>query len=480
MLKKIYSIAILTLATVAFTSCESLILIKESDFIAGETALRTVKNNESLLMSAYGTLGTEMNIQMNGVFSDELKPGDFYARQSTHEWQYNYDDVSIRDDYTAITPNYQIIDRVNRVLEALPNAVEEEPSDAQLMNKIKGEALFLRAYAHFELFRYYSDNYSDNGLAMPYMEEPSLETHERIGMKEYFTLLLRDLNESKSLLPNDLNDPNRANRLGAVGLHARVALYMNNWADAVQYSTEYINAIPLATGDEFLAMWKDENVAEQAFRLPRTTSSRVGSRFRGLFTRNAEGELVLPSSTSWIPSQKLVKSYSENDLRLDAYITDEPLYTEAGRPFSHIVNKYSGTGYATGNENVANLKVFRTGEMYLIRAEAHAESNDLASATKDLNALRAARITNYEDETFGSTSEIVKAIIDERFKELAFEGHRFWDLKRKGMSIDRWEEDAPSQDGAHLSAGNFRFVFPIPRPEMLANTKMVQNPGYGS
>ncbi|MBX2951871.1 MAG: RagB/SusD family nutrient uptake outer membrane protein [Leadbetterella sp.] len=483
MFKKIYNIVLLSLVTVVFSSCEDLINIKETDFIAGETALRTVKNNESLLIGAYANLGTEMNIRLNGVFSDELKQGDFYNAQSTHEWKYNYDDIGIRDNYQAHVVNYQIIDRVNRLLQALPNAIEETTSDADLKSRVKGEALFLRAYAHFELFRYYCDNYSESGLAMPYMELPSLETFGRLGMKEYFDKILKDLNESKSLLPNNLTDKNRASKLAATALHARIALYMRNWNDAITYSTEYIQALPLATGADFEALWKDASTTEVAFKLARNSGNRVGGIYRGVFTKNSSGKLDLPSSTSWIPSSKLYTSYSADDIRGKVYVIDEPLYKAAGRPFSYIVNKYAGTGYATTNENVADLKVFRTAEMYLIRAEARAETNAYTganSAESDLNALRAARITGYKNVTLTSKDQAISEIMNERFKELAFEGHRFWDLKRRGLPVERLDADAPSGDSKTLAAKNFRFILPIYITEMQANPKMVQNPGYAN
>jgi hypothetical protein len=66
----------------------------------------------------------------------------------------------------------------------------------------------------------------------------------------------------------------------------------------------------------------------------------------------------------------------------------------------------------------------------------------------------------------------------ERFKELPFEGHRFWDLKRRGLPVQRIGTDAPSATGATLAGGNFRFTLPIPQVEMQANKLMVQNPGY--
>jgi hypothetical protein len=146
-----------------------------------------------------------------------------------------------------------------------------------------------------------------------------------------------------------------------------------------------------------------------------------------------------------------------------------------------MVNKYAGGTYGAANENVANGKVFRTGEMYLIRAEARAELNSFTganSAESDINELRAARIANYVNVTFASKQAAIDAIMLERFKELAFEGHRFWDLKRRGLPVERLPGEAPSALGTTLPANNFRFVLPIPGLEMQTNPLMVQNPGY--
>lgn len=462
-------------------SCKKLIELKETDFIDEAKALSTVPKCEQGVIGAYAGFGTEMAIRLNGVFSDELKPGDFYASTSTHEWQYTSNDISIRDNYTATTAYYYIVDRVNRVLRALPDAAAVGANDEALRSKLKGEALFLRAYCHFELYRYYCANYDPSGLAMPYMETPDLAPHARIEMAPFFEKLEADLAEAKTLLPNNLTDIFRATRLAAVGLSARVALYKKEWANAITHSTEYINAIPLATGADFLGIWTDANSREQAFKLKRTNASRVGNWYRGLFTKSGS-DTVAPAAISWIPSEKLYQAYdSANDIRHGAYLRYEPLLKKvAGKPFK-IVHKYAGTGYTSNNENVADIKMMRTAEMYLIRAEARAESGTFTganSAESDINALRAARITGYVDEVFASKDAAITAIVQERFKELAFEGHRFWDLKRRELSIDRWAQDAPTAAGLTLSANNFRFILPIPQSEILANTLMEQNPGY--
>src|SRR5690606_19363276 len=458
--------------------------IEETDFIGGSAALRTVANNESLLMGAYEALGTEMAIRLNGVFSDELRVGEFYNAQTTHEWLYAPADIGLRDNYTATTPLYRVIDRANRVLEALPDAIAESDADEALRERVRGEALFLRAFSHFELFRYYCGNYDAEGLGMPYMELPSLDNQARIGMGEYFEKMLRDINEAKPLLADDLSDIYRANRLSAVALHARVALYMRQWNDAITYATEYIEAIPLSSREDFPGIWTDDNDNELSWKLNRTTANRVGSIYRSLFTRNSSGALVVPSTISWTPSNKLWDAFDqENDVRFGAYLIDEPLLAAVANKPHRLVNKYAGTGYATTNENVADLKIFRTAEMYLIRPEARSESGAFSGvrrAESDINELRMKPSDGYENVTFASSDEAIEAVLFERFKELAFEGHRFWDLKRRELPVVRTGDDVPSNQGTTLPANHFRFVLPIPQPEIQANPLMEQNPGYGS
>jgi hypothetical protein len=456
-------------------SCKKIINIQETDFIGGDVALKTVSNAEGGIIGAYAGMGIEMDIHLNAVVSDELKKAEFYNQGTVHEWQYTSTDITIRDNYTAFPTQYRTIDRVNRVLRALPNTDSTKAGDAALRSTLRGEGLFLRAFAHFQLFRYYAGNYDPAGLALAYMETPSLNPQARIAMGPYFQKLNADLAEAKTLLPNNLTDVLRANRLAATGLQARVALYMRDWANAITFSTEYINGLPLATRATFPGIWTDANNNEVAFKLKRTASQggRIGSLFRG-----TSANATQVGSVTWAPSDKIWNSFDKtNDIRFPTYFKDEPLLSAAGRP-SRLIAKYAGTAYGTAAENVADAKVFRTGEMYLIRAEARAETGDLAGAAADINALRAARITGHINITYASKDAAIADIIFERFKELAYEGHRFWDLKRRNLPVERLASDAPSGSSQILPAGNFRFVLPIPNPEINANPLIVQNPGY--
>jgi len=477
-MKYIHKIILSVCLLVLLIACKKVINIKETDSIDATKAMQTVENVEQAVIGMYSGMQVEMSYLLNSTFSDEVKTaGEFYNSISTHEWQYGSEDVTIRDNFTAMGPYYQAIDRANRILERVDLADSTRVGDNSLRPRLKAEALYFRAFSHFEMFRYYCANYDANGLGMPYMETPSLGPQARITMGAYFNKINADLATAQGLLPDNLTDRTRANRLAASGLQARIALYMRDWANAITYSSDYITAIPLSPRAEFNKIWSDSTNNEVAFRLKRSTTNNPYGRIGTLY-RNTSANATNIGTVVWAPATKLWDTYDKtNDIRFSAYLKDEPLLTAAGRQ-SHIVQKYAGTGYGTPAENVADAKVFRTGEMYLIRAEAKAENNDLAGAAADINALRAARITGYTNVTFASKQEAIDAIMLERFKELPFEGHRFWDLKRRNLPVVRVGTDIPSPSGATLTANNFRFLLPIPKPELQANNLMAQNPGY--
>jgi starch-binding outer membrane protein, SusD/RagB family len=460
-----------------FASCNKVIDVKETDFIGGDVALKTVANVESGIIGAYATMNVEMGILLNSVFADEVRVAEFYNAATVHEWQYGSTDISIRDNFTAFPMYYRTIDRVNRVLAALPNAKAADATEEALKSRIRGEALFLRAFCHFGLYQFYSNTSDGSALALAYMETPDLLPQARITVAPYMAKLNADLVAAKALVPATNADIARASRQAVTGLQARVALYMKDYPNAATFATEYIAALPLATRTNFPLIWKDANNSEVAFKLTRTTTAggRIGALYRG-----TSANATTIGTITWRPTQALLDSYDQvNDIRYSTYFFEEPLLkASTARSIAAVmINKYAGTAYATPTELIADGKVFRTAEMYLIRAEARAETNDLTGAAADLNTLRAARINNYTNASFSSKGDLITAIMNERFKELAFEGHRFFDAKRRNLPIIRLAVDAQNNKTT-LESGNFRFLLPIPNSEIQANPLMVQNPGY--
>jgi hypothetical protein len=116
--------------------------------------------------------------------------------------------------------------------------------------------------------------------------------------------------------------------------------------------------------------------------------------------------------------------------------------------------------------------VIRKSEMHLNRAEANFQIGNTAEALAEINAFKSLRGLEAVDLT---GDDLLEEILTERFKEFAFEGQRFFDLKRYGRNIDKTSYLAASN---FLSFEDFKILPPIPQREVDGNVNLNQNRGY--
>lgn len=462
MINKTYKKFVVLLAIIAMgTSCTKLDL-KPSDVILPEVAFRNISDINLGVIGVYAPIDNS-TLTLSSIVSDEAT----YPTENTvgntdaFRWLYNGSNGSVTGFYYT---NYQAIDRANRVLEAI-DKLNFTASELALANQYRGELLALRAYLHFELLRAYASSYDAGALGITYMEKSAITYPARDKFEVVIAKAKADLAAAKALIPTTFTDKTRVTRIAVAAIQARLALYEKNWADAITYSTEVINAVPLASKTQFPGIWTDLNDSEVIWKLKRVSGD---SRTGDFFFRQS-GSIVL-----YAPAFKLIATYDQaNDIRYAAYIKFDN--TRTGTKSKYLVNKYiGGTSSLPG---LADVKQFRTGEMYLIRAEARAETT--GDAAGDINTLRAARINGYVNVTFADKAALISAVYDERYKELAFEGHRFFDLKRRNLSVQRLATDAAGTGSAlTLAPSQAQYALPIPATEISVNKNVVQNPNY--
>jgi len=449
-------------------SCNKLDL-KPTDSIDPEKAFRTVSDLNQGLIGAYAVLDYTL-MTSSAITSDEvnLPTENTVSNSDAHRWLYNSTSGSVTGAYIEY---YRAIDRANRVL-AKVDEVTATAADASLKERYRGEALAIRAYSHFELLRGYASAYQNGGLGVAYMKTAEVSYPARDPFESVVANIKADLAAAKPLIAANFIDKSRITKTAIAAIQARLALYEKNWADAITYSTEVISAIPLATRVQFPGIWTDANESEVIWKLKRNVSGVAdGSLIGGFFFRQTGG-IVL-----YAPAFKLINTFdATNDVRFTSYIKFDA--TRGTGKSQYLINKYIGGTAA--QPGLADIKLFRTGEMYLIRAEAKAESSAaLADGTTDLNALRAIRINGYTNQVFTTKADLISAIYTERFKELAFEGHRFFDLKRRSLPVDRLPADAVNTSGAvTLATTKAQYNYPLPAVEITVNKNAVQNPNY--
>lgn len=389
---------------------------------------------------------------------------------------------------------YQVINQANAVLDNIDNLAETAPGQK---NRIRGQALALRALAHFDLMRYFAVEYDRNspalGVAIKTKSEASFPA--RSTVKECYDFIYKDLTDAEVLLEEvdiTINPNNRRIKLdinGVRAIRARVSLYAKEWADAKEYADKVINesginlgsisgGVGLTSGTignttSFQSVWFNDlnSGAETIFAV----AFNVGQGSPGNIP--LDGVNAFTVSNDW---RSLFTGTPTNDVRYN--VTYNPSASPAANSYLKFSGRFNGTSIA--RDGNVDVKVFRVAEMYLISAEANFNLGNDADARTAIRTLRTNRISGYSAGT-DAIGDILGAIQLERRKELIGEGHRWFDAKRYGLGFDRGaapgDGDCPSTaPNCIIEAGDYRFVYPIPLAEIQANTAMKsqQNPGW--
>lgn len=465
-MKTLHKILVFAGISLMVTACGKKLELLPLNTIPEEGAFRNLADLERGMLGVHSTFNGSYDDQIyaNSLYSDEAAlPGENNTGRGViaSRWQI---DPSTDEIGNAWFSYYYGIDRANRIIAVADTMTAITPADKEQLNRLKAEALGLRAFGHLQLLINYSESYDPNALGIPYMEKSEISNPARSTVGEVFTKIYADLDAAITLMPASVADVARITAAGLNAIKARAALYRKDWPTAITASTAAINKVPLATIAEYPGIWTDANNKDVIWKQKRVTGqTRIGAIYY-----DESQKLIM-----YAASEKLRSTFDPvDDVRYDANV-----FERGTDRFS--VGKYIGG--SSGEPGRADIKVFRTSEMYLIRAEAYAESNpaNLAAAANDINDLRTVRIDGYTDQTFANKQAVIDAVMLERYKELAFEGHRLFDLRRKLLPVNRGPNDVEYAFGAvNLLPAARTYYFPIPQDEILANKNMLQNPTY--
>jgi len=385
---------------------------------------------------------------------------------------------------------------------------------------ILAQAYFLRAFYTFELVKFFGniplkveERNGVNRIADAQVlagDELSMERVASISVA--YELIQEDLKEAITNLPLTQDQPYKATKGAAQALLGKAYLYDGKYADAATVLNQVIssNQYQLTTGEAYQNMFttEGENGPESVFEIQYTNVEGAGwdcihcsegsyfVQFNG--PRSPFDDPVYASGWGFfLPSQMLYDLYDEDDMRRDVTIFDLREYRDSGGNYSA---PREDTGFynhkymprkadKSGNQSVAelvhknNYRVIRYADVLLMAAEAEALSSG-ENAENYLNQVRARAYGNDSNEYSSSEGSLINAIYEERRKELAGEGHRFFDLVRTGTAkaaFDAYNANKPDDFEPINFTENKNEVFPIPQIELklaLAEETWKQNPGY--
>ncbi len=470
-MKKYFIILPVIFIALLFTSCKKQFLT-ENPFssVAAATAIKSADDMTAAVNGMYGGMRTANLFGRTIPIIGDLMADNIYISAANSgrylsEWQYSMT-VSNSDVDGTWADAYTVILRANNIINSVI-------ANSDQVNELRGEALTIRALMYFELVREFGKPYTVDSTALGV---PIILTYDpnakpaRATVSQVYAQILADLNTALTLINQPAQSTAYINKYGAEALLARVYQFMGNWTSAQTVAEDIVTngGYTLTTSDQLQAYWaattpRTDNV-ETIFEVEYDRVDYIGTdALDAFFSQDGYGDALCTNG--------LYQSYTSTDARQSLIIAG----TRAGQNV-WIVNKYPNT---TNPDGTDNTKVIRYAEVLLILAEAYHNNGNDPMALTLLNQLAQQR-----DPSFAGYSDtgnaLLQDILNERRKELAFEGYRFWDFIRLNKDIVREAntQEYPGQTPLLISAGDTRLQMPMPQIETDANPNIVQNPGY--
>jgi len=430
--------------------CDGILEVRPEQSIDESQALTTDANVRAVLIGTYdaisgsGMYGGLIGLNADLVADDDeiLWTGTFLQPRQIWTKAIPTDNSFTQNNWTT---GYRTINLANNVLSAMDVVA---PAN---QNRVKGEALFLRAAAHFELVRVFAKAWNDgnpqSNLGIPVVTEPTRAITEannvgRNTVAEVYAQVIADLTEAATLLPEA--NSFYATRGAANALLSRVYLMQGNYPQAAQAANAVISSGRYSLVNINSLFNNSQNHSEDIFAIQVTAQDGTNSYGTYYAPTQFQGRGDIEMQL------KHINLYEDNDRRLTDLIYTDNLGSLRTIKYTNTVN--------------GNVKILRLAEMYLTRAEANLRAGTSVGATPlaDINTIR----------TRAGLAPLQSVNIDqvllERKLELMFEGHLLHDLKRTGRPV------------GSLSPFANNLVFPIPQREVDANPALSsqQNPGY--
>lgn len=348
--------------------------------------------------------------------------------------------------------NYQIISRVNHLLEP----IDDISFDEKVKNNIKGQAYFLRAFAYFDLVQYFG------GVPLHLKPVKTLgETSLPLStVEEIHNQIISDAKLAASLLPDKAGqEPGRATSGAAKMLLGNLYIIQKKWAEAEAVLKE-INGYALLPDYNDIYDPNQKNHSESVFEIQYKEGNEgyASSFFYTFLVQPITGEEItaitgIPEVARTvegynIPTPDIIAAYETGDLRKEASVGTLIAY---GQSYPYI-KKYCHAHAQSYNTN-ENWPVYRYAETLLFLAEAANEQNKTSEALGYLNRVRTR--AGLSNSVATGQAAIREAIFQERRVELAFENKRWPDLVRSGRA-----EEVMKAYGVRVKANPRDYYFP--------------------
>ena len=490
MKRNIYSNTVKTIliciGIVGLSSCEDFLKENPRNFINPESFYKKQADAEAGVTGIYEAVAARNFVNSvhvpNHNNSEETYPFNF----STYDIGYDFAADNVWAD-RIWSQCYEGIKRANSFIDVME--VQEVNFSETLRDRLVGEAKFLRAFFYYVLVQYMGD--------VPLMTTATLTAEnfypDRDPITDVWAFVKNDLQEAIPVLPHKSGysggDVSRVNREAARVLLAKVLMIENNWTAAKVQVDSVMTYGGYDLEENIANNWltANEHGKESIYEVDYNTAPFGNQLFQfsgpPSFKHPVTGGNVGNLFNGIAFSHFFYNSFSDVDTRKTLFIDTAQ---HGGPPARFFTNKYFDPSVmiTTGANGPVNWVVFRYADVLLMKAEIENEINTgpTVAAYDAINEVRdRAQIPNL---TAGLTySQFLDSVFVERQKELFYEGHRFFDLKRRGYTF-LTEHVVPAREdminfvgfGGTFTIYESDMLLAIPVQELDANPNLEQNP----
>lgn len=486
-------LSLIVIAAITFSSCQKEFLDTfPTTSVAAADALASTQNAIAALNGIHRVMYTQYDAQGQSgegacnLFRDYLGEDIVFplANGSTGhltwvQWQ-NHRNVSAGDMRFVYRFYYRLISNANILI----NGIDAVPGSATDKRMIKGQSLVYRAWAHFQLVQLWGERYKVGGnntqLGVPLLLINTLEGLPRSTVEQVYTQVNKDLDEAITLLTGYTRTGTAAKSNFDVnvarGVKARVALVQENWDLAATNAIAARTGYTLMTNADYLKGFNDINNSEWIWG-----SRQISDHNTFFFSYFAYiscnfNSTVLRTQPRAI-NANLFNALPATDIRKSVFdLTGASVPVPPGGARVPYQNKkFLASSDAL---SIGDVPYMRVAEMLLIEAEARAKQGQAAAAQTALFTLMRNRNPIYVQST-NTGQALLDEIYLNRRAELWGEGHRFTDLKRLNLPMNR--VGIPNHLIALIQvqtipAGDIQWQFLFPQDEINQNKLIVQNP----
>lgn len=463
-----YSLFLLASVT-AVSSCNRLLDASDPSKISESDALNNLSSINKINLGFYPAVPATLNWYAQSLITDELVlnvADNLGGGKMYYGWDYGPGTIEDRDSNMGLFRGYyNTIRRANITINNVDALDASTPADISKKNLYKAEALGMRAYSHFQVLQLFSPKYNPTALGCAYVTTVDDTVYpSRDNMQISYEKVLKDIDDALAIYPSDLDNNNTRMNKGALeSLKAKVYFETGNYPKAIEFATIVLGKYSLTSAATYPNVWADTNdYKEVIFKQSNLLSA--GATPGVLFVNTQDAVQYNASAT-------LLSKYDKSDVRYSLF---QSFQNKGIIPLKYLKPSFDNVKPVRGR---ADIKLIRTAEILLIRAESYAKNGDLTSAFKDYKTLRDARNAGVS-EVFVNKQDAIDKISDERARELCYEGFRLLDLKRLDKTVQRIAADSRPGFTTLTFTDVNKFTLPIPQAEIFANKNIQQNVGW--